>query len=651
MPNSTDCYKTDVAAQFPNNKDTGLLHAYDLVGGADIATLAIGVRAFTDKDATAEATDENGHYAKGDWYEQDWTKLDHQDIRKKESTVISAIAHLEASIIYPPEIPSLDVDWLDQGINTRDSQRISLAVNKASPDDEVKIQCQGNGCNEFGWTQQTEFLDTQIADSQVVQYRIKARNAVAESEWSPWYSVTIGDRTPPSPFPLTIKLISAGLNSGNTQSVEVETDEATSPWELVEYKTYVGEPVHQRGPSTSDVYRTPADVHDNQTYGISGRMVDLNGNFSSWVNVSVRIPDYTSPTVTSVTGDITTCGASQTIAASLADNVGVTSASLYYTPIGGVETSLDFTTGSADNPIAANSYGDIPYYITARDIRGNSVRSPQSGSYTITVVDPSLDSDGDTIGDCDDGCPFDSNRVSPGYGGCGASCFDLIRNGSTLEGFPSLQEAIYDSSAVDFDTLQITTADLNEDVVFDRDIILTLSGGYFCDFHDHPATSSINSLIIRDGTAIVENVVIQSPPAPVVTYSFSGQVTAVYPEAPDFPAEYLSVAVGDIISGEVSLTGTGVENPGGIWEKAPRIFSSMPVPGLTEALAPSPLASVTIICRCPTGTMIRIPSLRKPSACRQPTNTMAIWCLVNIGIRFEGPRHLPGKLLFASSRF
>ena len=507
-------YKTDVATQFTNNKVAGLLHAYVLVGGAPISTLAIGVRAFTDKDATTE------HYTEGNWYEQDWTELNHQDIRKDKSTVDKAIVHLETSIIYPPGTPSLDLDWIDQGANSGDTQEISLNVNKASPDDEVKIQCQGIGCSEFDWTMGTTscgschsppppLIDTEIADNQVVKYRIKARNAVAESEWSDWFSVTIGDRTPPSPFPLTIKLIYQGPNSGDTQIVEIETDEAISGSELVEYETYIGLPIHHREKSKFEIYRTPADVHDNQTYGIQGRIWDLNGNYSSWVKVSLRISDYTSPNVTNVTGDFATCGDGlQTIIATLDDNVGVVNASLYYTPIGGNETSLDFTTGSADIPIAANPFGDIPYYITVRDGWGNYAHSPQSGNYTITVMDPSLDSDGDTIGDCDDGCPFDSKRVSPEFGGCGSVCLQFIRNESTQEVFNSIQAAINDPYAIDYDNIQITTAVLNEYVVYDRDIILTLSGGYFCNFSDNTAMSSINSLIIRNGTVITDKLII-----------------------------------------------------------------------------------------------------------------------------------------------
>lgn len=183
------------------------------------------------------------------------------------------------------------------------------------------------------------------------------------------------------------------------------------------------------------------------------------------------------------------------------------------------------------------------------------------------VWDPVCGVDGNTYGnDCEAG---NAGVIVNYYGEC-AECIDGVttfcRNDLTLETFTSVQAAIDDLDAGDNDTINIVAARYDEDVAYDRNIILTLSGGWYCDFSDNPGTSSINSLTVGDGTAIIENVVIQS--SPTVTYRFTGEVTAVYPAAPDFPAEYLSVAVGDTISGEISLAGTGVENPFGIWEQS-----------------------------------------------------------------------------------
>lgn len=88
-------------------------------------------------------------------------------------------------------------------------------------------------------------------------------------------------------------------------------------------------------------------------------------------------------------------------------------------------------------------------------------------------------------------------------------CTDLVRNASTLATFASIQDAIEDPEAIDYDTIQLAATDFKEDILYNRDITLTLSGGYYCDFSDNPSNSSINSLIISDGTVFVENIIIK----------------------------------------------------------------------------------------------------------------------------------------------
>ena len=78
----------------------------------------------------------------------------------------------------------------------------------------------------------------------------------------------------------------------------------------------------------------------------------------------------------------------------------------------------------------------------------------------------------------------------------------------TLESFTIFQAAIDDPNADDNDTIQITSANFEEDVLYDRNIILTLSGGYYCNFSDNLWASSINSLIIRAGTIKLKNLIL-----------------------------------------------------------------------------------------------------------------------------------------------
>ena len=111
-----------------------------------------------------------------------------------------------------------------------------------------------------------------------------------------------------------------------------------------------------------------------------------------------------------------------------------------------------------------------------------------------------------------------------------AACLDLLRNNMTLEVFSSVQAAIDDQNAVDYDIIQITSADFYEDIVYDRFISLKLSGGYYCDFSDNPSTSYINSLTIKDGTVTLENIVIGQLSPPTTPNSLlpdTGQVTSL----------------------------------------------------------------------------------------------------------------------------
>ena len=105
-------------------------------------------------------------------------------------------------------------------------------------------------------------------------------------------------------------------------------------------------------------------------------------------------PDIEVPVITGATGNTTgTTGEPVTISATITDNVGVTNAIVYYTPIAGTETTVSMTKDPASNvwsanvPVASNKVGTITYYIKAKDAVGNEAKDPLTDSYSITITD------------------------------------------------------------------------------------------------------------------------------------------------------------------------------------------------------------------------------------------------------------------------
>jgi len=120
------------------------------------------------------------------------------------------------------------------------------------------------------------------------------------------------------------------------------------------------------------------------TTAVDWTVTDASGNFATCTQL-VTVVDTETPAITNPTGNT---GDPVTITATLGDNVGLSSATLYYRPINAVGyTGLDFSAGSAVVPVANNAAGQILYYILARDSAGNEGRAPGTGTYAITVSD------------------------------------------------------------------------------------------------------------------------------------------------------------------------------------------------------------------------------------------------------------------------
>ena len=75
------------------------------------------------------------------------------------------------------------------------------------------------------------------------------------------------------------------------------------------------------------------------------------------------------------------------------------------------------------------------------------------------------------------------------------------------EYYVSIQEA-YDH-ANDGDVIQCQALSFGEGLYFDRDISVTIKGGYVCDYAATKGASRTESMVIRDGSMTIDGMVIQ----------------------------------------------------------------------------------------------------------------------------------------------
>ncbi|MCB2182755.1 MAG: CxxxxCH/CxxCH domain-containing protein [Desulfobulbaceae bacterium] len=113
-------------------------------------------------------------------------------------------------------------------------------------------------------------------------------------------------------------------------------------------------------------------------------------------------------------------------------------------------------------------------------------------------TDPTLaDTDGDGVDDGHDGYPLDNGQ---------SVCSDVILGNGIAYASVSAAYGQIQSG----DTIQLAASDLSENLLFDQNIVFTLSGGYECSFINNPVNTEVSgSLIIADGTLTVDMITIK----------------------------------------------------------------------------------------------------------------------------------------------
>jgi hypothetical protein len=149
--------------------------------------------------------------------------------------------------------------------------------------------------------------------------------------------------------------------------------------------------------------------------------------------------------------------------------------------------------------------GTLSQIVNHGDDGATVVATPDTGYHFTTWSDTSTDNprtDTAVTHDIDVMATFEADTTT---------CTSPIRNSSgQTETFSNTITDAY-SAADTGDTLEITKGDYPEgELTMDRDITVTLSGGYSCDFTTREEESAIQgSLVISDGTVIVDEITIK----------------------------------------------------------------------------------------------------------------------------------------------
>ena len=105
---------------------------------------------------------------------------------------------------------------------------------------------------------------------------------------------------------------------------------------------------------------------------------------------------------------------------------------------------------------------------------------------------------------------YNNSQASSTYGNLEVSCLSFsVKHLETGNNYVSLQGAYDEYGVQSFDTFLMTSSDLNENIIFDRDLVVKLKGGYDCDFSSINGVSTVHgSMIIKNGTVIIDKITI-----------------------------------------------------------------------------------------------------------------------------------------------
>ena len=276
----------------------------------------------------------------------------------------------------------------------------------------------------------------------------------------------------------------------------------------------------------------------------------------------------------------------------LGHSVGVTGESLVVSAYGDDEAGTDSGSVYVYSPLDTDVDGmpddwEIMHNLNPNDPAdafldddGDGLTSLDEYSIGSDPQDPDTDDDG--VDDGFDGSPMNDRQ---------SSCFDRLRNFTTLQPFSMVQAAVDDPNTSDNDTIQISAARFDENVVYDKNIILRLAGGYYCGFSDNPSISSMKSMTIKNGTLIAENIILQPSPAKISDTGQTISYTVTFGEDSDYtiiPPSYTLNGDGTTTDNVTGLMWQSSDtNSLGYWNEAESVCSNMTLAGYDDWRLPN----------------------------------------------------------------
>jgi RHS repeat-associated protein len=221
------------------------------------------------------------------------------------------------------------VTWNDQGLNSANTQKVTITYNKPSGATRVRVeQSSGIGTTNSGWytSSSGSFQDTGINDDQSVSYKIRAEDSEGNYSNSAIGLTSISDRTAPNAPVFNIADIdwtnSASKNTGDSQTIEVDYVKPSGATKVIVTKVS-GSGVDSSGDLTasSGTY-TDTGVYDSQTISYKIVAYDTELNFAESTTRSKVIEDRTAP-VGSINVS-TTNPTNGNVSAALSANEGIT---------------------------------------------------------------------------------------------------------------------------------------------------------------------------------------------------------------------------------------------------------------------------------------------------------------------------------------